>query len=200
MEKWERDYSKMVSNIEAVKVAVGPKCMVQAINRMARTARGKAAKTVAAEKKIPLFVVRRRMFARNANLKRILSINRAYIKPVPLIAVGENARTGQQKGSFKFRQEGEVGPGYGGTNVRKHYAADAFVNVIRKNQKVHVMRRMQRATWEGKKRLPVEVLKIPLQGSFDKHFRRTFVEVVRARYDIEFNAAFKKNVISILKK
>lgn len=200
MDKWERDYAKMVENIETVNEKIGPKCMVQAINKMATTARGKAAKTVSKEKGIPLFVIRRRMFARNANLKRILSLNRAYIKPVPLIAIGENARTRQQKGSFKFRQKGDVGPGYGGTKVRKHYAADAFVNVIRKNQRVHVMRRLQRATWDGKKRLPVEVLKIPLQASFDRHFKKTFVEVVNSRYDIEFHAAWKKNVISILKK
>jgi len=200
MEKWERDYQKMVANIETVKEAVGPKSMVQAINKMATKARGVAARKVSAEKKVPLFVVRRRMFVRNASLKRILSTNRAYIRDVPLISVGENARTGKQTGTFKHRQKGDVGPGYGGTKIRKHYAADAFVNVIRRNQVVHVMRRKQRATWDGKKRLPVEVLKIKLDASFDKHFRKSFVDVVNARYDIEFNAAFKSNIIKILKK
>ena len=31
MEKWERDYQKMVANIETVKEAVGPKSMIQAL-------------------------------------------------------------------------------------------------------------------------------------------------------------------------
>jgi hypothetical protein len=77
---------------------------------------------------------------------------------------------------------------------------DAFVNKIRRNRQIHVMRRKQRATWDGKTRLPVEVLKMHLQSSFDRHFKRSFVQVARADYNKEFNAAFKKNVINILKK
>ena len=77
---------------------------------------------------------------------------------------------------------------------------DAFVNKIRRNKQLHVMRRKQRATWDGKTRLPVEVLKMHLQSSFDRYFKRAFVVVVRADYNKEFNAAFKKNVITILKK
>ena len=180
-ERWEYEYQKMEQNIQLVKDAVGPKSMVQAINKMARTARGKAAKKVSAEMKIPLFLIRRRLVSRNASLKRIMSRSRAYIKPIPLIALGENARTGNQKGTFKHRKAGDVGPGYGGTKVRKTFAADAFVNVIRRNQKVHVMRRKQRSTWAGKKRLPVEVLKVPVDAAFDRHFRKSFVEVVNTR-------------------
>jgi hypothetical protein len=205
MDKWEREYAKMLQNMEAVTEKVGPKSMTMAINRMSSRARGIAARAVAKEKAIPLFMVNRRIWARNANLKKLYSSNRAYVSDMSMINLMDNARGGFVKGKRPHRQPGDVGPGYGGITIRGHFMPDAFVNKIRRNQVLHVMRRKQRATWtKGKdgsaKRLPVEVLKMHLQSSFDRYFARAFVVVVRADYNKEFNSAFKKNLITILKK
>lgn len=213
MEKWEKDYAEMVKNIESVKKIVGPRSMLMAINRLASTARGTSAKKVASERQVPLFLVRRRMYARNANMRTLTSINKAYIKDIPFIALGENARSGEQKGAFTYRSDGDIGPGFGGVKIKNpiklvdgkrktsyRKVADGFVNVIRKNQKVHVMRRMQRATWSGGKRLPVEVLKLKVDSSFQRHFRPTFIAIVNKNYEKEFHAAFRKNLAKRLAK
>ena len=113
MDKWERDYAKMEKNIEAVKEKVGPKSMTMAINRMSTRARGIAARAVAKEKGIPLFLVKRRIWARNANLKKLYSSNRAYVKDLSMISLMDKARGGFVKGQRPHRQPGDVGPGFG---------------------------------------------------------------------------------------
>lgn len=147
--------------------------------------------------------------ARWSDLTNRLSVEvilRAYSKPIP-VARGLEGRKGaalhrspqvDKHGKPKRVRTGSSS-GLGGLRIGRKFYPNAFVNVIRRNQVIHVMRRRQKATWIGtgpnRKRAPVDVLKTPIDSAIEQQFRPTVERILVRDYakDFERNLTYYVN-------
>ena len=136
---------------------------------------------MSSEVKVQQKYVRKRVYIRRSTAKTLQAKVTAYRRDIPVISLGAAqtltkgkgvaALTRGDKGRFSQRSFS------GNTSIKvgnKRYS-DAFINKTRYGS-WQVMRR------KTKKRYPVEVLKIPISKSVDRHARRIVNEQMRKEY------------------
>lgn len=217
--KFNADMAKFQGRMDRLREFAGPRATTIAGNRVVRAAVTIATRATIADlhsngvTEVKQKHIRNRMRVRNMSVKKPKAYLNAYVQDMPAIHLGLN-RQGIAKGkkfyresiSFNARKPGKnskVGGSYskiGGVKVGGKFFPNAFINVIRKNQTVHILRRKQKATWAGRVRLPIDVIKYPLRQAFAKHFAPSLQKSIDANYQKEFDRAMTLELAKLLNR
>lgn len=209
-DKFDRDMERFQKNVEFVRQKIGPKSTIMAGNRVLRAATTIAVRNVVKDmssrgySEVKQKHIRARMKVRNMSLQRPFGRITAYVQDMPAIHLSLN-RQGVARGKKFYRESvhfnpkkpgknSNIGGSYskvGGVKVGGRFFPNAFVNIIRKNQTVHVLRRKQKATWAGKTRLPIDVVKYPLRNAFAVHFEQALKDSIDQNFQKEFDLAYR---------
>jgi hypothetical protein len=209
-EKFNDDLLKFQKDVQFIRSKIGPKATIMAGNRVLRAATTIAVRNVVKElsgkgyPEVKQKHVRARMKVRNMSLQRPFGRMTAYVQDMPAIhlslgkhGVAKGKKLYRESVKYNAKKPGKntaIGGSYskvGGVKVGGRFFPNAFVNVIRKNQTVHILRRKQKATWSGKTRLPIDVIKYPMRNAFAVHFERALLDSIDQNYQKEFDLAYR---------
>lgn len=193
MNRTDADIAKLVKSFEGMRKELAPQVMSRSINRILSKAKTQAVSKSAKELKVRVKDIRPRVFVRRSSKKVVRGQLRGYAKPMPVISIVSG-----RKGQFVSRKAGRRRSGLGGVKIGGLFMQNAFVNVVRRSQTVHILRRQQKATWAGSKRLPIDVVKIEIEPAFNRHFIPAVEQKLKSDYQKEFDANFNYYLARVL--
>ena len=146
LDKQINSYIRKLRKIKNVEVL---RANASALNKGTRTIRAKSLKAISAETRVPQKLLRKRIFSNKATAKKQSAQIKSFIKPVSASSLLTKNQINNKLGTGTNRR---------GVTAKGYKWQGAFIQ-RGKNENLHVFRR------KGKKRLPLEVIKVPIDAS-----------------------------------
>ncbi len=173
------DLRKQVKRLEIKLIKIGknevPKAASSALNSVAKKSRTRIASVVAKSKKIKVGLVRKKIFIRRSNPKSQRALITAYAQDIPAVSV-LTSRT--------LLAKARRGTNRKGVRVAGKQIDGAFINVVRRSGRFHVLKR------SGKSRYPIDVVKIPIANTVKRHSSK----IVRAVHSRDFRRIYAREL------
>ena len=171
LDKQIKSYIKKLRKIKGVEV---PRANASALNKVSRTARARSVRGVSAETRVPQKLLRKRIFLNKATAKKQSAQIKNFVKPVSASGLLTKNQIDKKLGTGTNRR---------GVTAKGYKWQGAFIQ-RGKNENIHVFRR------KGKKRLPIEVIKVPINASA----QRVVPKVVRRLMKTDYPRLLKQDL------
>jgi Prophage minor tail protein Z (GPZ) len=192
-----RDFSRLYSTLDSLEKNIVSKSSARAINRVSDISKSRTTKEIAAKLNVKQKLVRRRLYIKRANSRKLQSLITFYVNDIPVISLGEKSARGSNNiitGKVLSKRTGRRRSQLPGVKIGGRFFHNAFINTVRSSGKPHILRR------KGKPRTPIEVVTLPLRKASAGVLIRNVNKAVEQHLSNEFEKDFNHRLNKALNK